>query len=506
MSNNKTSVIISEDVHEACNDRLNRVEQLSINRQMPTNTERSLRHTVSEFSAIAHDSGAFINGDLIDLCGGDLECGGGGGARRDLVEAINSQLLADINGKSQTTRDCYVLYPTKVLFDNNNKKIAGNHMKHLNNCVDLSNSTVATAATRSSEAIGRCSESATNDQHQTVIREFKRLGTYCTLRPEQRRKHLLKVLPTLRNSMLLQTLLGSNVNVTKNIAKIDNNNSGNDVGISNIDTTDDQLLATNKDIDSLLIDLDGFIIDGNTALMQRQNNEKFTSTESFASNCDTHSQRSLKNDINTSITSTCYAANNTDELNASCIKIDPDKVEDCLLELDAYLEEIDRDYVLACAANVPSTSSLPLHSANHIKTTTKISANLTSDYSEKTSKNHIDSLFNMDNLLINCNGGSTSSTQANQLIDSCCHDSVFSASNLRKQISNSDIQMNQCGKLDDANKINGSRNIDNKRKSTEFANDQPLKRGHKLRNTVAVSGQNNRIHQSNATTSHSGKF
>lgn len=46
-----------------------------------------------------------------------------------------------------------------------------------------------------------------NEQLQPSIGEFNRLGTYCTLRPEQRRKHLLKVLPILHNSNLLQTLL-----------------------------------------------------------------------------------------------------------------------------------------------------------------------------------------------------------------------------------------------------------------------------------------------------------
>lgn len=46
-----------------------------------------------------------------------------------------------------------------------------------------------------------------NEQPQPSIGEFNRLGTYCTLRPEQRRKHLLKVLPILHNSNLLQTLL-----------------------------------------------------------------------------------------------------------------------------------------------------------------------------------------------------------------------------------------------------------------------------------------------------------
>lgn len=569
----------SEDGNEAYDTRLigNRVESLSMNGQkIPANPERqaasssSMRHLVAigdhEFlSSATHsdDDGnsidhgrTFINGDLIDLCDSvanerreHLSVGSSGGSDGNLVEAINSQLLADINGKSHTIRDCYVLYPTKVSFDNT---ISGTKLNHtttkklLNNSVDLS------SAARSSETIGKCSESTataatatgtaaaatTNEQHQTVIREFKRLGTYCTLRPEQRRKHLLKVLPTLRNSMLLQTLLGSHSsNGIKNWST--KMNAGNATDAAAITATSsssvDELLTTNNDIDSLLIDLDDFIIDGNTALMQRhRNNEQFTSSsESIALNYDSQSQRSLKRDATASNASSSYSVANSNEITGSCIKIDPDKVEDCLLELDAYLEEIDRDYVLACAAHGPTTSSIAststvsvsslslanakLSSSSSSLAITKISASLENDCSEKTSKNHIDRLLNVDNLL-NCNGDSVglSAQQTNQqLIDSYNINTMDNtrprrrqqqqqqrrsttticdgASNFQQAISNSDIQINQCSAQsnDASSKINGSRIADNKRKSNDIANDEPLKRGHKLRNTVAVSGLNN---------------
>lgn len=477
----------------------NRAKSLLTNCQMQTKT---IEHPASSLQRAAHelptnDNGPFINGDLIDLCdqANDREQLSESG--RDLVEAINSQLLADICGESPPVRDCHVLYPTKVSFDNTISGKKSNHNDTLKYSVDISNSA---AAARSSEAIGKCSESngTTSEQHQTVIREFKRIGTYCTLRPEQRRKHLLKVLPTLRNSMLLQTLLGSNT-ATKNIS-----------------------VTTNKDIDSLLIDLDDFILDGNTVLLQKQSNERFNST----SNCDIRSQRSSNIDATTSFTSSrCHTAANADELNKNCIQIDPDKVEDCLLELDAYLEEIDRDYVLACAAHGPTSSSTTSSSSSSIASTmavhnataspnhnnaksTQINAILMNERSKKTAKNHIDRLLNMDHFLgVDCIGGP--SVQNDHLIDDYISDTrVIGAPNLRKQISNSDIQMNQCGKSVEATEVYGSRTIDNKRKSNDVAYDQqPLKRGHKLRNTVAGSGHNNRlIASSNGAPSQCGKI
>lgn len=479
---------------QACNTHLiESVDALSMNRHIPA-------HQFPACSAAAHNgvrahrNGSFVNGDLIDL-GDQADRDHLSESSRHLVEAINSQLLAEINGKSQAIRDCSVLYPTKVSFDNTISGMQLNYVAQLelDNSSDLSRSGAAPTAARSSETIGRCSESSgtANEQHHTVIREFKRLGTYCTLRPEQRRKHLLKVLPTLRNSMLLQTLFASNSNASTNLGAADE-------------------LDSNKDIDSLLIDLDDFIIDGNTALMHRRCNGHFDSSESFTSNCDSRSQRSYIDGAATSIASSGYTVASNEMAN-NCINIDPDKVEDCLLELDAYLEEIDRDYVLACAANGPTTSTLSLSSAptspaatlhntaalNYTKSAA-INANIVTDSLEKTSKNHIDHLF-MNHLV----DGSTSS-QANRLMDRLS--AAINVSNLRKPISNSDIQMNQCGQSD-GSATNGSRNTDNQRKFNDSACEQPLKRGHKLRNTVAVSGRSNQAIASNAAAaSQSGKM
>lgn len=545
MSNKNCVAKSVVDGNEACDTHINGnrvVGSAPMNRQLASSTTFDpsalpLCHRFayeSPSSPIANNNNknrSFINGDLIDL---DEQINDRKHLSGDLVEAINSQLLADINGKSLSSspRDCHILYPTKVSFDN---KLSGTKRNHQTNHHQLNNSIDLTGpGARSSEAIGKCSHgesgaiaNTTNEQHQTVIREFKRIGTYCTLRPEQRRKHLLKVLPTLRNSVLLQTLLGSTATPTH-------------FNRTNSTTADELLLNTNNnDIDSLLIDLDDFIIDGNSTMQQRHtanNQQQFNSTDSFAStstNCDRRSH--------------------SDTMTSSCIKmVDPDKVEDCLLELDAYLEEIDRDYVLACAAaaaaaaaatattitttttaiptatttatQLPAISAvMPSSTANNAKST-KISANQTNDSSEKIAKNHIVRRFNMDNNYGDCeqrNGGPSMRNDHHHpahhsmAMVGDCHSAITmtNAPNLRKQISNSDIQMNHCGKSIAANEINGSRSTeDNRRKSNGIANDNdndndsPLKRGHKLRNTVAGSGHINRTIALNDAPSQCGKF
>lgn len=123
------------------------------------------------------------------------------------------------------------------------------------------------------------------DATETSVREFKRLGAYCTLRPEQRRKHLLKVLPTLRRSNILQALLVSN----------SSSESGGDVN-------------------DILMNLDRFIACGGNISSVSEN---INNNNSLANSC---------------------------EATTSNIHVDPEKIEDCLKELDVYLEEIDRDY------------------------------------------------------------------------------------------------------------------------------------------------------------------
>lgn len=94
------------------------------------------------------------------------------------------------------------------------------------------------------------------------LKELKRLSSYCTLRPEQRRKYILRTISTLRNA--------------------------------------------NKISD-----------EANKALSLLHELNTFNANDGCSSSAS---------DI------------------AACLS-DPEKVEDCLLELDAYLEEIDRNYL-----------------------------------------------------------------------------------------------------------------------------------------------------------------
>lgn len=535
MSNQYCDEIIENANNEACD-----ATHLSLAHQI--HGIRETFHINDGIDDFASDRNAesFLNGDLIDLCDRSNSKHDHGNLNVNLVEAINSQLLADINSKQHLENMSYDHDDD----DDNNRN--GSKKRRLEN--------VALVA-YSSDSIGKCSarNATSNEQHQKVIREFKRLGTYCTLRPEQRRKHLLKVLPTLRNSMLLQTLLASNVN-TKNPLKM---HATDDISapINPITTAIPPTASTtNNDIDSLLIDLDDFIIDGNTAMMQRMQTENANSSESFASNSENLSQ----NDLNDN-SLTCYSASHASpmpiqkhtehELNGSCIKIDPDKVEDCLLELDAYLEEIDRDYALACAGSTHNSTICLNNNNNNVKSMKTSNTSPTNLNSlEKLSKNRIDCLFKMDNsqwchnddestdastmLMTYKDNNSNLSLnnehfrkqmdhhQSNDTSDNCIDDNNRStsliigsgnsgASNLRKTFSSSDIQMNQCGQIDDDRDIlNGSRYIVNsKRKSHETAYNQQLKRGHKLRNTIAVFGQNDQSIESNdeASTSSLGK-
>lgn len=306
----------------------------------------------SDFSTIAHtnrDVSSLINDDLIDLY--DSTADYASSSNRDLVGANNSQLLGE-STIAKTKKKLTTLEPTT-------------------------------------------STQSAKKQHQTVIREFKRFGTYCTLRLEQRRKNLVKVLPILRNSLLLQTILGENATTATAITKI---------------ATADKLQTT--DIDSLLFDLDGFIIESNLIkFVNHKYNEQqqnFTSSNSFTPSCDSHSSR--KTDATTSITSSCYNVP-TDflvEMSNCLIKIESNKFEEYLLELDAYLEEFDLDYVLIYAANRPTASLISLYNDNNTK-----SANHAMNFSKKTSKNHIDRLYNMDISTNNATSSSSPREQAN---------------------------------------------------------------------------------------------
>lgn len=116
------------------------------------------------------------------------------------------------------------------------------------------------------------------------LKELKRLSSYCTLRPEQRRKYILRTISTLRNANKF---------------------------------TDE----ANKAI-SLLHELNGF---------------------------------NANDGCNSSATDI-----------AACFS-DPEKVEDCLLELDAYLEEIDRNYLYNDGISSEKENNFPLDKVVYVQ-------------------------------------------------------------------------------------------------------------------------------------------
>ncbi len=119
---------------------------------------------------------------------------------------------------------------------------------------------------------------------QQSLKELKRLSSYCTLRPEQRRKYILRTISTLRNSNKISD-------------------------------------EANKAL-SLLHELNGF-----------NANDGCTSSAT---------------DI------------------AACLS-DPEKVEDCLLELDAYLEEIDRNYLYNDGITSEKENNFPLDKVVYVQ-------------------------------------------------------------------------------------------------------------------------------------------
>lgn len=293
----------------------------SVHSQQPTDTARRTINANHQRPPNATNDTPFTNGDLIDLCDHTGENDDPNAAaesqRQHLVEAINEQLLHDLNRKMRRSED------VTVGSDEQRGATTPNHVAEVN----------ALSATRPYNL-------QSIEQHQTAIREFKRLGTYCTLRPDQRRKHLLNVLPNLRKSVLLQTLLAANLEQTSaatenNASRGNGNNSSNNN--NNNSNSNDSGWAYN-DVDSLLIELDDFLIDRNTMIPYGPK------ADNAATNECTQSHR---NDINSN-----HCANDTNGLAMQSCAVD--KVEDCLLELDAYLEEIDREYAWACAGSAHS--------------------------------------------------------------------------------------------------------------------------------------------------------
>lgn len=491
----------------------------------------------------------FTNGDLIDLydhTGKSNRLGRDASTER-LVEAINERLLHDMNRKIRRSD------VGGVTGDGDGEQ---------------RNETTPNRATEV-DAMGksRLHNVQSMEQHQSTIREFKRLGTYCTLRPDQRRKHLLKVLPNLRNSVLLQTLLAANMeqmtvpssSATTTISANNSNNSFNNNNRSisknsnNSNNNNDFGWAYN-DVDSLLIELDDFIIDRNTTMQHG------CTADATPPNNDSTAHH--VNDVN---------ANRTvrpDDNNRTGIQIDPDKVEDCLLELDAYLEEIDRDYASACAGATHNSTMCVNHGNN--KTTkssnnnihnnnvgasssssdrdasdsggsdmgTSIHSDTIEQSTERTSRDYINCLLGIDNShWFNTDDDSTEAStmltdtlpnvqdrraahQSNSASDNSGNDIMATTETPRnyRHRSNSDVCFaSVCDDgEDDDDDSNGcdewrstrSAAIEQRKSREQRPHCHPLRRGYKLRSTIAAFDRCDRPIRSNdeASASSGGEY
>lgn len=469
-----------------------------------THNEQRIKTTADQLIgnrqlASSNNDKQFTNGDLIDLndhtmidCYHSQKDSNG-----DLVEAINERLLQDLYQRKSGRLD-------NVIGDEEQRsETVPNYTTELNT---------------SSKC--RLSNVQSMEQHQTAIREFKRLGMYCTLRPDQRRKHLLKVLPNLRNSVLLQTLLATNMDKstvpssnTNNNNVLDNSNNNNNNNDSNRDITSNSnaLSWGYNDVDSLLLELDDFIIDRNTTMQHGCEKDNATAIESST----WHSNDANANRIH------------SDDNNRTGIHIDPDKVEDCLLELDAYLEEIDRDYASVCAGVTHNrkmcvtnnsqaskgnkTNSKCKHNSCGGDTSVQQAAHCS--LAERTTRDYINCLLGIDNShWFNSNDDSTEASTMltdafpNKPNSSVAHQSITKSDMFDNDIdmfttmvtpqnhrhrSNSDACMTlDCIADDEDNDSDGGCNewygaTSNQQRKPPEQRSQPLKRGYKLRNTIA---------------------
>lgn len=300
-----------------------------------------------------------------------------------------------------------------------------------------------------------------SSEHSSAsIREFKRLGAYCTLRPEQRRKHLLKALPTLRNSRILKSLLAS----------ADSQPNTNDETVSS-----SSLSNSNRVIDDLLSNLDQII-----------SSEAATKTDSE-----------------------CIGDGRVTA--DGCVLLDP-KIEDCLRELDVYLEEIDRDYAMACTYG----SSVRINCNNP---SSKVTQRPTMESDE--------SLILLDNMEMphdddeygersDCNAAIAAATMVGNIGDNDHNDNnggidrivqmqrnFQSDSHMMRTFSSSDTNINQCDTTmnnsldtDQIGVANGSGSSSSHRRRCADDDDgvcssssgsDALKRGHRTRNTIGGS-------------------
>lgn len=274
-------------------------------------------------------------------------------------------------------------------------------------------------------------------EHSTSLREFKRLGAYCTLRPEQRRKHLLKALPTLRNSRILQSLLAT---------------ADNQPSVSG----DASSLSSKHVIDDLLSNFD-HIIGGDA--------NKNAST--LVGECN--GERPVADGV---------------ESKNGCL-LDP-KIEDCLRELDVYLEEIDRDYAMACAygssatpSNYSKMAQRPMESDESLMLLDNMET-IDDEYSERKKFN---------------------GTVQTQRFENDSH--------MMRTFSSSDTNINQCDTTmnnllfkENADEISEASNSE----ACSSGSRAGLKRGHRTRNTIGGDGgmngkmvRTNQLHRFNGT-------
>lgn len=314
-------------------------------------------------------------------------------------------------------------------------------------------SEAVTAGKRFENAIQLTCDFGDAAEHSSSIREFKRLGAYCTLRPEQRRKHLLKALPTLRNSRILQSLLAT--------------------ADSQPSARGDATSSSNKHvIDDLLSNFD-HIVGGET-------NKNTSSASLLVSECIADGRLSV-------VTTDGSESKNT-------ALLDP-KIEDCLRELDVYLEEIDRDYAMACAYG---SSMIP---CNYGKMAQRM---LESDES-LTLLDNMESID--DEYSERKNGNAVVTTDDDGIVQT---QRFLSNSHMMRTLSSSDTNINQC----DTTTMNNLLFKENADRISEASNNgacsssgsNALERGHRTRNTIggSINGskmiRTNQLHRFNGTS------
>lgn len=215
----------------------------------------------------------------------------------NVVEAINQQLLNEIDrshtGNVNSSKD----HDLMLTMNNSNN---GGRIVNTASAVDCMNAGIKTMKMNNSDIL--------NNEH----RDFKRLGTYCTLRPQQRRKHLLKVLPALRHTNLLRSILAQRNGKQST-------------------TTVTAMPADNER--SMYNDLDTFLNNLDEIMMSKRGHTKNASADSNTLLPANRVGRSFYQDHSAIGTHLLFGAEN---------------VENCLLELDHYLEEIDREYARTC--------------------------------------------------------------------------------------------------------------------------------------------------------------